>query len=97
MSGPTVSIPAAKSGEAGISIEWTPQQRTTNPVSGETFTSDNWTTQAPRACGELEGDVLRTSEQDLETRTTVVKLANYIQAIENGRHSLFATESKDQP
>ncbi|HYL12577.1 MAG TPA: DUF3480 domain-containing protein [Terriglobales bacterium] len=88
--GTDVSIPAAKVGEAAVSIEWVKTEYT-SPVTGKSYTSERWTTHEPettpspksRAAVSASKIVLLTSESELEASTSAEELGQYIKEIRN--------------
>jgi hypothetical protein len=97
LSGTDIFVPPAEAPEASISVEWA-KTAYTSPVSGETYTTERWTTYEPettnsppkeRVAVSSSRTVLLTSQQDLQARSTAEDLAAYSNAIENVVDTFF--------
>jgi hypothetical protein len=95
-SGADLSIPPAKSGALGFTLEWA-RNSYTSPVTGETFSTDHWTTYQPQTAPDkpagvvtVKAIVLLSDQRDIEARITAQDLANYLKAIEVAAESFFA-------
>ena len=95
-SGANVSIPPTKPGAASFTLEWAPSTYT-SPVTGETFSTDHWTTYQPQPAPDkaagivtVKAIVLLLDQREIESHITTENLTNYLKAVEATVESFFA-------